>query len=177
MYKVNPMKKIIVLFLLLLTLTGCGQRKPPVLYVQVEDLKNNSVLTQALTSSGHQKEISSFSADDTLVYRVSPESLHSDIVDGKVRNTVSNLTILDEDDQPVQDALLEDIAEVTAASIDHDIMEFEIWNVGTHYYSFIKLNVNWSDPCELYEYHPGSHSIHLIGAWDNVNLLSMALPE
>ena len=177
MYKVNPMKKIIVLFLLLLTLTGCGQRKPPVLYVQVEDLKNNSVLTQALTSSGSKKEISSLPADDAQVYQVSPGSLHSNIVNGKVRNTVFDLTILDSEARPVQDALLEDIAEVTAASIDHDIMEFEIWKVGTHYYSFIKLNVNWSDPCELYEYHPDSHSIHLIGEWDNVNLLSMALPE
>ena len=168
---------IFVLFLFLITLTGCWQRKTPVLYVHVEDLKNNSVLTQPLTSSGRKKEVSSFSADAAWVYQVSSGSLHSDIVNGKVRNTISDLTILDSETHPVHDALLEDIAEVTAASIDHDIMEFEIWNVGTHYYSFIKLNVNWSDPCELYEYHPDSHSIHLVGAWDNVNLLAMELPK
>ena len=115
------------------------------------------------------KERSPFSADDAPVYLVSPGSLHSDIVNGKVRNTVSDLTILDSKAHPVQDALLEDISEGTAASIGHDIMEFEIRNIGTPYYFFIKLNVNRPDSCALYENHPDSHSIRL--------LPGMALPE
>ena len=39
-----------------------------------------------------------------------------------------------------------------ADQIDHAIFDFQIIVVnGQRYFAFVKLNVNWWDPCTLYE--------------------------
>ena len=43
-----------------------------------------------------------------------------------------------------------------ADQIDHAIFDFQIIVVnGQRYFAFVKLNVNWWDPCTLYEYEGG----------------------
>ena len=42
---------------------------------------------------------------------------------------------------------------------------------GQRYFAFVKLNVNWWDPCTLYEYEGGE--FRELAQWDNMRLLSI----
>ena len=44
---------------------------------------------------------------------------------------------------------------------------------GQRYFAFVKLNVNWWDPCTLYEYDGGE--LRELAQWDNMRLLSVGL--
>ena len=59
-----------------------------------------------------------------------------------------------------------------ADQIDHAIFDFQIIVVnGQRYFAFVKLNVNWWDPCTLYEYDGGE--LRELAQWDNMRLLSI----
>ena len=59
-----------------------------------------------------------------------------------------------------------------ADQIDHAIFDFQIIVVnGQRYFAFVKLNVNWWDPCTLYEYEGGE--LRELCQWDNMRLLSI----
>ena len=59
-----------------------------------------------------------------------------------------------------------------ADQIDHAIFDFQIIVVnGQRYFAFVKLNVNWWDPCTLYEYEGGE--FRELAQWDNMRLLSI----
>ena len=59
-----------------------------------------------------------------------------------------------------------------ADQIDHAIFDFQIIVVnGQRYFAFVKLNVNWWDPCTLYEYEGGE--LRELAQWDNMRLLSI----
>ena len=59
-----------------------------------------------------------------------------------------------------------------ADQIDHAIFDFQIIVVnGQRYFAFVKLNVNWQDPCTLYEYDGGE--LRELAQWDNMRLLSV----
>ena len=61
-----------------------------------------------------------------------------------------------------------------ADQIDHAIFDFQIIVVnGQRYFAFVKLNVNWQDPCTLYEYESGA--LRALCQWDNMRLLSVGL--
>ena len=61
-----------------------------------------------------------------------------------------------------------------ADQIDHAIFDFQIIVVdGYRYFAFVKLNVNWWDPCTLYEYEGGE--LRELCQWDNMRLLSVGL--
>ena len=61
-----------------------------------------------------------------------------------------------------------------ADQIDHAIFDFQIIVVnGQRYFAFVKLNVNWWDPCTLYEYESGA--LRELCQWDNMRLLSVGL--
>lgn len=47
---------------------------------------------------------------------------------------------------------------------------------GRRYFAFAKLNVNWSDPCVLYEYAPQAQSLTELARWDKADLVGLALP-
>jgi len=59
-----------------------------------------------------------------------------------------------------------------ADQIDHAIFDFQIIVVnGQRCFAFVKLNVNWWDPCTLYEYDGGE--LRELCQWDNMRLLSI----
>ena len=61
-----------------------------------------------------------------------------------------------------------------ADQIDHAIFDFQIIVVnGQRYFAFVKLNVNWWDPCTLYEYEGGA--LRELCQWGNVRLLSVGI--
>ena len=63
-----------------------------------------------------------------------------------------------------------------ADQIDHAIFDFQIIVVnGQRYFAFVKLNVNWWDPCTLYEYEGGE--LRELAQWDNMRLLSVGSSE
>ena len=63
---------------------------------------------------------------------------------------------------------------VVVDQIDHAIFDFQIIVVnGQRYFAFVKLNVNWWDPCTLYEYDGGE--LRELCQWDNMRLLSIGL--
>ena len=45
------------------------------------------------------------------------------------------------------------------------------FTLSQRYFAFVKLNVNWWDPCTLYEYEGGE--FRELAQWDNMRLLSI----
>ena len=85
------------------------------------------------------------------------------------------LFVRNESDTPILHVALKDAGEQDAADqIDHAIFDFQIIVVnGRHYFAFVRLNVNWWDPCTLYEYDGGL--LRELAQWDNMRLMSIGL--
>ena len=54
---------------------------------------------------------------------------------------------------------------------------FDIYELEGRYFAFIKLNVNWQDPCYLYEYDAGSDKLKELTVWQDVDLVGLHLIE
>lgn len=67
--------------------------------------------------------------------------------------------------------------EAAARQIDHAIFTFEIAVVnGERYYAFAVLNVNWWDPCVLYEFDLSTGELRELHTWNSMDLIGLA-PE
>ena len=76
-----------------------------------------------------------------------------------------------EPDEPILHVALKSSGEQDAAYV-YAIFDCQIIVVnGQRYFAFVKLNVNWWDPCTLYEYEGGE--LRELAQWDNMRLLSI----
>lgn len=137
------------------------------------------------------RNVKEFTPDDASIYDVDCSGIESFIIKGEIRNNVNSVIISDENGNAVNDETLREIVYVTALSLDHDIYEFEIIKDGGQYFVFVKLNVNWHSPCNLYKYvgrgedvsvdkddvaYANPH-IEFVYGWENVNIAGIKLPE
>lgn len=170
------MKRIFGLILPLLLLTGCGTSTSiPVIRAIVEQRATEELSYEEIDANGKSHEVDSFFPDAAEVYTVDPFGLDCQVRNGKLRNQVVTVSITDANGNPVEDNTLRDIV-YAAQIIEHAIFEFTIWKVQDHYFAFIKLNTNWSDPCELYQYNTATGFFHMLYQWDDVNLVGLQIP-
>ena len=178
------MKKLVSLFLsllLLLSLTGCGNSGPELPKIRAVT-QNHSEETEKpdywLVRPGKKpKRTEEFTPDKAAVYQVDCSQITASVVDGKVQNHIDRLRITDSQGAQFDDKTLETMAETVIKSIDHDIIQFTIIENSGYYFAFIKLNVNWSDPCDLYRYDLETNTLHKLAHWDNVDLVGIAVDD
>ena len=163
--------------LLLLGLTGCGR--------QNANLPTIKVITQNHTDQPEEpdywqirpgkkpKPTEVFTPDQAVLYHVDCAQINTSVVDGEVQNQVESIRITDTQGAEIEAKTLSTIVETTASTIDHSIFEFTIIENSGYYFTFLKLNVNWSDPCELYLYDTDNNTLRQLAHWDNVDFLGI----
>lgn len=163
--------------LLLLGLTGCGG--------QNANLPSIKVITQnhidqpeepdywQIRPSKKPKQTDAFAPDQATIYHVDCTQIDANVVNGKVQNQIEAICITDDTGTQIEDSTLSTIVETTAAAIDHSIFQFTIIEDSGYYFAFIKLNVNWSDPCKLYLYDIDNNTLRQLAHWDNVDFLGI----
>ncbi len=173
------MKRFLILLiavLLMLSSVSCAPLSSPIIKTITVERDSREYQYSIVYENGRIRKAKPFSADEATVYYVDCSRVYSNIVNGKVVNNAKNVTIYDADKNAVSDQVLSDIVQITIKSIDHDIIDFKIFDYGEQYFIFVKLNTNWSDPCELYKYESTTQSIQYLYTWQNVNLIGIAEP-
>lgn len=132
----------------------------------------------AVYSNGTYLETEKFDPDDVIKYHVGTETFSSEIVGNRIINKVINPTVRENNDALINpDDRILGIINAAANSIEHDIWKFEIIKDKNKYFAFIWLNVNWSSPCELYEYDIKNKSIHQLCEWDEVDIVGISVQD
>lgn len=132
----------------------------------------------AVYSNGIYRETDIFNPDDVIEYYVGTETFSSEIVGNRIVNKVIKPTVRDNNGTLITpDDRILGIINAAANTIDHAIWDFKIIKDKDKYFAFIWLNVNWSSPCELYEYDIDNKSIHLLCEWDEVDIVGISVPD
>lgn len=168
---------LLLCLLLLLSLIGCGAQRAdlPAIKVITQDHADQWAEPDywQIRPGKKPKSTDVFTADQANVYHVDCAQINADVIDGKVKNQIESIRITNDTGTQVEDKTLSAIVETTASSIDHAIHEFTIIKDSGYYFTFIKLNVNWSDPCELYLYDADTNIIQQLAHWDNVDFIGI----
>lgn len=127
--------------------------------------------------NGKVRKTGEFKADDTArFYTADIDCFSSDVVDGKVKNTLMNIVLTDESgDITEADTAMASLMQLLAGEIDHDILSAVIIEDKGQYFVWVELNTNWSSPCELYQYNEEENTIEMIGKWDGVDLIGISV--
>lgn len=166
--------RILTMLVLALALTGCS-RKAPVVMAALES--KGSPIYQTVYEGGKCENAEPFQSDAEAHYAADFGDFQAQVVDGKVVNTLRAKWLTDEAGRSfLAEDTLAQLLETAADAIDHDISAFDIWVVAGRYFAFAKLNVNWSDPCVLYEYAPQDQSLIELARWNGADLTGIALP-
>lgn len=90
----------------------------------------------------------------------------SELIDDKIINKVNSYDLTDIDGEQVTvDDNIRSLIDNTAKQIKHEIFEERIFITSGRYFSAVKTNVNWQDPCELYEFDPNTQEFKLLFKW------------
>jgi len=136
----------------------------PILHVALKPTgeQDAAYVYETVYASGKSRRCNAFTPDSAVFYTADYADFDTSALYDSVGNTVTpNETMLS-------------MMHAAADQIDHAIFDFQIIVVnGQRYYAFVKLNVNWWDPCTLYEYESGA--LRELCQWDNMRLLSVGL--
>ncbi len=165
---------LVLCLMLTMVLAGCA-KKAPIAKVQLQT--DGAAVYQVVYEGGKCQKAEPFQSAAEAHYAADFGDFQAQVVDGKVVNTLRAKWLTDEAGQSfLAEEPLAQLLETAADAIDHDISAFDIWVVEGRYFAFAKLNVNWSDPCVLYEYVPQDQSLTELARWDKADLTGLALP-
>lgn len=95
----------------------------------------------------------------------------SELVDDKVANRVTSYDLTDSNGKQVTaDETTKSLIDNTAKHIPHEIFEERIFITSGRYFAAVKTNVNWQDPCELYEFYPDTQEFKPLFKWYNTEI-------
>ena len=162
---------------LILVLSACKQASP-VLKVMIQSEEADTANYEYLVVYDNKKTAAAdaFTPDDAVFYTTAFGAFDSDIVGGRIVNTLQSTLLTDNLGNTLQaDEHKTAIMQAAADSIDHDIWYFSIIVDGDRYFAFIKLNVNLWTPCILYEYDTVTGDLVELYCWDSVDLLGISI--
>ncbi|MBR6322034.1 MAG: hypothetical protein IKR59_04110 [Lachnospiraceae bacterium] len=150
--------------------------KSPVAMVSLKDHDSGRAETYTVYSGGHYSLCPEFESDPTEVYTADYNCFDAYIDDDTVRNHFVRCELTDDSDLPVEaDETIEKMMRCAARELEHDIWEFKIIRDGKDLFAFVKLNVNWSDPCDLYRYDPKNDTLIHLCHWQDVDFVGIRL--
>mgnify|MGYP004571668929 FL=1 len=166
-------------FALCLALFLSLRNKPdePLLRVALksEDGQDAAYVCETVYASGKSRRCEAFTPDSAVFYTADYADFDTSALRSHRVNTLVATTLYDSVGNVVEpNETMIAIMHAAADQIDHAIFDFQIIVVnGQRYFAFVKLNVNWQDPCTLYEYDGGE--LRELAQWDNMRLLSVGL--
>ena len=163
--------------LLVLVLSARRESGEPLLHVALKsaDSQNAAYVYETVFTNGRSRSCGAFTPDSCVFYTADYADFDTTARRTHLVNTLVATTLYDSVGNTVSpDETMLSMMRAAADQIEHAIFGFQIIVVnGRHYFAFVKLNVNWQDPCILYEYDNGQ--LRELCRWDNMRLLSIGL--
>ena len=141
----------------------------PILHVALKSASEQDAayVYETVYTSGKSRACDAFTPDACVFYTADYADFDTTALRSHRVNTLVATTLYDSVGNVV-----EPDETMIADQIDHAIFDFQIIVVnGQRHFAFVKLNVNWQDPCTLYEYDGGL--LRELAQWDNMRLLSI----
>ncbi|WP_033120640.1 hypothetical protein [Oscillibacter sp. ER4] len=149
----------------------------PILHVALKlaGEQDAAYVYETVCASGKSRACDAFTPDACVFYTADYADFDTTALRSHRVNTLVATTLYDSVGNVVEpDETMIAMMHAAADQIDHAIFDFQIIVVdGYRYFAFVKLNVNWWDPCTLYEYEGGE--LRELCQWDNMRLLSVGL--
>ena len=147
----------------------------PILHVALKSASEQDAayVYETVCASGKSRACDAFTPDACVFYTADYADFDTSALRSHRVNTLVATTLYDSVGNVVEpnEAMIA-MMHAAADQIDHAIFDFQIIVVnGQRYFAFVKLNVNWQDPCTLYEYDGGL--LRELAQWDNMRLLSI----
>ena len=153
----------------------------PVLSIIIGNADPDATFLRYYTIYNNEKirESDAFTPDETVsLYSAVYGDFKAEVVNGQVKNTLKDTLIEDRDGNSINaDERISVLMQVLADTLKHDISKCTIIETNDHLFAFVKLNVNWSDPCELYMYKAETKSLEMIHKWNNVDIMGASIPH
>lgn len=148
----------------------------PILHVALKPAgeQDAAYVYETVCASGKSRRCEAFTPDSAVFYTADYADFDTSALRSHRVNTLVATTLYDSAGNTVTPNETMIAMMHAAEQIDHAIFDFQIIVVnGQRYFAFVKLNVNWWDPCTLYEYDGGA--LRALCQWDNMRLLSIGL--
>lgn len=149
----------------------------PILHVALKPTgeQDAAYVYDTVYASGKSRRCNAFTPDSAVFYTADYADFDTSALHSHRVNTLVSTTLYDSVGNTVTpNETMLSMMHAAADQIDHAIFAFQIIVVnGQRYFAFVKLNVNWWDPCTLYEYESGE--LRELCQWDNMRLLSVGL--
>lgn len=149
----------------------------PILHVALKSSgeQDAAYVYETVYASGKSRACDAFTPDTCVFYTADYADFDTSALRSHRVNTLVATTLYDSVGNVVEpNETMIAMMHTAADQIDHAIFDFQIIVVnGQRYFAFVKLNVNWWDPCTLYEYEGGE--LRELAQWDNMCLLSIGL--
>ena len=149
----------------------------PILHVALKlaGEQDAAYVYETVYTSGKSRACDAFTPDACVFYTADYADFDTTALRTHRVNTLVAATLYDSVGNTVEpDETMIDMMYAAADQIDHAIFDFQIIVVDGHrYFAFVRLNVNWQDPCVLYEYDGGQ--LCELAQWDNMRPLSIGL--
>ena len=147
----------------------------PILHVALKlaGEQDAAYVYETVYTSGKSRACDAFTPDACVFYTADYADFDTSALRSHRVNTLVATTLYDSVGNVVEpNETMIAMMHAAADQIDHAIFDFQIIVVnGQRYFAFVKLNVNWQDPCTLYEYESGA--LRELCQWDNMRLLSI----
>ena len=147
----------------------------PILHVALKPTgeQDAAYVYETVYTSGKSRACDAFTPDTCVFYTADYADFDTSALRSHRVNTLVATTLYDSVGNVVEpNETMIAMMHAAADQIDHAIFDFQIIVVnGQRYFAFVKLNVNWWDPCTLYEYEGGE--FRELAQWDNMRLLSI----
>ena len=131
----------------------------PILHVALKPAgeQDAAYVYETVYASGKSRACNAFTPDTCVFYTADYADFDTSALRSHRVNTLVATTLYDSVGNVVEpNETMIAMMHAAADQIDHAIFDFQIIVVnGQRYFAFIKLNVNWWDPCTLYEYEGG----------------------
>lgn len=149
----------------------------PILHVALKlaGEQDAAYVYETVYASGKSRACDAFTPDACVFYTADYADFDTSALRSHRVNTLVATTLYDSVGNVVEpNETMIAMMHAAADQIDHAIFDFQIIVVnGQRCFAFVKLNVNWQDPCTLYEYEGGE--LRELCQWDNMRLLSVGL--
>ena len=148
----------------------------PILHVALKPTgeQDAAYVYETVYASGKSRRCNAFTPDTCVFYTADYADFDTSALHSHRVNTLVSTTLYDSVGNVVEPNETMIAMMHAADQIDHAIFDFQIIVVsGQRYFAFVKHNVNWWDPCTLYEYESGE--LRELCQWDNMRLLSIGL--
>ena len=171
--------RIIIFFALtiMIIVSSCNPSKKAVINVITKSESSEEIEYVSIYSNKKAKRIKPFVTNDFQLYNADSRSFSSYISENTVLNRLNKIVVEDSHGNPVHnDEIITGIFK-SAASLEHDIWEFQIFKILDDYFVLVKLNVNWQSPCDFYQYNKTDKTLNLLHRFEGIDIIGLSVPK